>query len=234
MAQYELAARGISMLACRSLTAVEEENQRGYEEVTELTMTTRKLEDILKEKGKTVSLAPDYIQGKLNIGTHCALIWALLEDQCDYYKELVKLHHILDKEECFTIHDAYTMKICARITWAIIDDGWSFFGKSPVSSDFSPGTPFQFSISCLDSITDAVRNALPVQRATFLKHWTTPVQQEPPAAGRQTQRGQHEMPTNPPPVGWATTPQHQQGGQQGSPGSPPGEITQKHGFSCLK
>ncbi len=35
VAQYESAARGISMLACRSLTAVEAEYQRGYEEASE-------------------------------------------------------------------------------------------------------------------------------------------------------------------------------------------------------
>ena len=41
VAQYESAARGISMLSCRSLSAVEAETQRGYEEATELTKTTR-------------------------------------------------------------------------------------------------------------------------------------------------------------------------------------------------
>ncbi len=125
MAQYESAARGISMLACRSLTAVEAETERGYEEASELTKTTRKLEDILKEKEKTASPVPDYMQLKFNIGTFCALLWALFGDQYDYYKELVKLHRILDREECFTIRDAYTKEICARITWAIIDDGQS-------------------------------------------------------------------------------------------------------------
>ena len=146
----------------------------------------RKLEDILKEKGKTATPAPDYMQLKLNIGTFCALLWALFEDHCNYYKELVKLHQILDREECFTIQDAYNREICAQITWAIIDDGRSFFGRNPVSTDFTPGTQFQFSVSCLDSITDAVRNALPVQRATFPKQWTTQVIQEPPPAARQT------------------------------------------------
>ena len=92
VAQYESAARGISILACRSLTALEVETQRGYEEASELTKTTRKLEDILKEKGKTATLAPDYMQLKLNIGTFCALLWALFGDHCNYYKELGKLH----------------------------------------------------------------------------------------------------------------------------------------------
>jgi hypothetical protein len=58
VAQYESAARGISILACRSLTALEAETQQGYEEASELTKTTRKLEDILKEKGKTATPGP--------------------------------------------------------------------------------------------------------------------------------------------------------------------------------
>jgi hypothetical protein len=149
VAQYKLAARGISMLACHSLTALEAETQRGYEEASKLTKTTRKLEDILKEKGKTATPAPDYMQLKLNIGTFCALLWALFGDHCDYYKELIKLHRILDREECFTVRDAYTKEICARITWAIIDDGQSFFGGNLVSTDFTLGTQFQFSVSCL-------------------------------------------------------------------------------------
>ena len=224
VAQYDSAGRGISMLSCRSLTAVEAETQRGYEEASELTKTTRKLEDILKEKGKTPSPAPDYMQLKLNIGTFCALLWALFGDNCDYYKELVKLHRILDREECFTIRDAYTREICARITWAIIDDGRSFFGRNPVSTDFTPGTPFQFSVSFLDSITDAVRNAQPVQRATFPKQWTTQIIPEPPAAARQTQRPTSaQVPSVPPPAGWGPAPQRQQGGQQGSPRRPPPE-----------
>jgi hypothetical protein len=99
VAQYESAARGISMLACQSLMAVEAEYQRGYEEALEqTTKTTRKLEDLLKDKGKTVAPAPDYMQLKLNIGTFCALLWALFGDQCNYYKELVKINRILDRE----------------------------------------------------------------------------------------------------------------------------------------
>ncbi len=37
VAQHESVGRGISMLSCRSLTAVEAETQRGYEEASELT-----------------------------------------------------------------------------------------------------------------------------------------------------------------------------------------------------
>ncbi len=93
-----------------------------------------------------------------------------------------------------------------------------------MSTDFTPGTQFQFSVSCLDLITDAVRNALPVQQATFPKQWATQVIQEPPPAAKQTQRPvAHQMPTVPPPAGWGTSPQRQQGGQQGLPRKPPPE-----------
>ncbi len=40
---------------------------------------------------------------KLSIGTYCALLWSLFGKKCDYYKELLKIHRILDREECFTI-----------------------------------------------------------------------------------------------------------------------------------
>jgi hypothetical protein len=73
----------------------------------------------------------------------------------------------LDREECFTIREAYTKEVCAQITWAIVNDGQSFFGQNPVASDFAPGAQFHFSSSFLKGITDAVRNALVIQRAMF-------------------------------------------------------------------
>jgi hypothetical protein len=48
VAQYDSVGRGISMLACCSLTAIEAEYQRGHEEATEQTKMTRRLEDLLK------------------------------------------------------------------------------------------------------------------------------------------------------------------------------------------
>jgi hypothetical protein len=34
------------------------------------------------------------MQLKLNIGTYCALLWSLFGEECDYYKELLKIHRI--------------------------------------------------------------------------------------------------------------------------------------------
>jgi hypothetical protein len=138
------------MLACRLLMAVEAEQCQEYEEVAENTKHTRSIDNLLKQnRGKPVTPVANYMDLKLNIGTYCGLLWALFGDHCDYYKELLKIYCILDRKECFTIRNAYTKKVCARITWAIIDDGRSFFGRNPVASDFAPGSNFQFSTSYL-------------------------------------------------------------------------------------
>jgi hypothetical protein len=108
MAQYNLVARGISMLSFRSLMAIKAEYQQGYEKATEQTKTTRCLKDLLKDKGKVITPTLDYMQLKLNIGTLCALLWSIFGEQCKYYKELVKLHWIFDRKECVTIRDAFT------------------------------------------------------------------------------------------------------------------------------
>ncbi len=65
--------------------------------------------------------AATYTDLKLNIGAYCGLLWTIFGDHCDYYKELLKIYCILDREECFTIRNAYTRtrEVCAWITWAI-------------------------------------------------------------------------------------------------------------------
>jgi hypothetical protein len=54
------------------------------------------------------------------------------------------------------------------MTWAIVDNGWSFFG---LASDFAVGLIFNFLVSYLEGITDAILNANPIQRATFPREW---------------------------------------------------------------
>ncbi len=112
--------------------------------------TTQRLEDLLDDTGNVITPAPDYMQLKLNIEMLCALLWSLFGEQFNYYKELVKLHRILDRKECFTIRAVYTKEICARITWAIIDDGQSFFGQNPVASDFARAQCFSFQCHALN------------------------------------------------------------------------------------
>ncbi len=117
VAQFHSAARGMSMLACRSITAAKAEHCCKYEEAAANTTHTRSLDELLKRnRGRTVVPALSYMDLKLNIGTYCGLLWLLFGDHCNYYKELVKIYPILNREECFTIRNAYTKEICARIT----------------------------------------------------------------------------------------------------------------------
>jgi hypothetical protein len=176
VAQYHSVERGMSMLACRSLTAMAAEFCREYEEAAESTRHTRSLDDLLKKnRGKTVEPAATYTDLTLSISTYCGLLWTIFGNHCDYYKELLKIYRILDREECFTIRNAYAREVYARIMWAIVDEGRSFFGGNPVASDFAPGKMFTFSTCLLEGITDSVRNAIPIQRAMFPREWMTPL-----------------------------------------------------------
>jgi hypothetical protein len=188
----------MSMLACRLLTASKAEYCKDYKEVAASTTNTRSLDDLLKQnRGKMVAPAADYMDLKLNIGTYCGLLWAIFGDHCDYYKELLKLYHILDCKEFFTIRHAYTKEVCARVMWAIIDDGRSFFGRNPMASDFAAGLIFTFLVSYLEGVTDAVWNANSIQRATFPCVWLSHSTLDPPYS---------VPPVGSPPTHWGNPP----------------------------
>jgi len=75
VAQFHSVARGMSMLACRSLMAMTAEFCREYEEAAESTRHTHSLDDLLKRnRCKTVEPAATYTDLKLNIGTYCGLL----------------------------------------------------------------------------------------------------------------------------------------------------------------
>jgi hypothetical protein len=158
--QYQSAARGMSMLACHSVSAVDAEYSRDWEEAVAHTKNTRSLEDMLKVSCKKTAAPPgSYSKLKLNIRTYCGLLWSLFGENCDYYKELLMIYCILDCQKCFSIREAYTKEVCARITWAILDDGRSFWGQTVVAADFAPGARGPRATSYLESITDSVQNA---------------------------------------------------------------------------
>jgi hypothetical protein len=159
------------MRVCHSLMASKAKYCRDYEEVAASTTNRHSLDNLLKRnRGKTVAPAVNYMDLKLNIRTYCGLLCTIFGDHCDYYRELLKIYCILDRKECFPIWQAYTKEVHACITWAIVDNGRSFFGN-PVASDFAAGTTFNFSVSYLEGIMDAVRNANPIQQESFPQEW---------------------------------------------------------------
>jgi hypothetical protein len=81
--------------------------------------------------------------------------------------------------------------------WAIIDDGRLFFGHNPVASDFAVGLIFTFLVSYLEGITDAIRNANPIQRETFPYEWLSLSTLDPPYS---------VPPVGSPPTHWGNPP----------------------------
>ena len=127
---------------------------------------------------------------------------------CDYYSELIKIYRVLDRQECFSIREAYTKEVCARTTWAILDDGRSFFWQTVVAADFAPGARGPRATSYLEAITNSVRNANLIQRATFPWEWLPqaaplPHYQAPPSGAPPTN---WTPPSGAPPTNWETPP----------------------------
>ncbi len=199
--QYQSAGRGMSMLACRSVSAVDAEYAQDWEEAAAHTMSTCSLDELLKtSRKKTATPTGSYSELKLNIGTYCGLLRSLFGQNCNYYRELLKIYHVLDRHKCFSIRKAYTKKVCARITWAILDDGRSFFGQTVVAADFAPGARGPRATSYLEAITDSVRNANLVQRATFPREWI------PHATPGNSYLAPPVLPGGSPPTNWDNPP----------------------------
>ncbi len=164
VAQFHSVVWGMSTLACHLLMAIEAKNCREYEEAAAGTKHTCSLKDLLKRNhSKTVAPVMNYMDLKLNIRTYCCLLWAIFGDHCNYYKELLKIYHVLDREECFTIQNAYTREVCAQITWAIVDNGQSFFGRNPVHQTLHQGQcsisePRILSVSLIQSVMPSQSN----------------------------------------------------------------------------
>ncbi len=112
---------------------------------------------------------------KLNIGSYCTVLWSIFGERCDYYCKLLKIYRILDRKECFTIWDAYTKEICARITWAIVDNGRSFLGATPWHPILQRGQGYNsqccsWNQSQMRCATPSRSNAQPSQRSGQLLH----------------------------------------------------------------
>jgi hypothetical protein len=127
VAHFKSAERGLSLLICRTRTPEEIERVRDKEAAEQLTQATRVLEEALKlQRRDPRAPASNYFELKLNITTYCALLYTLFGDKCRYYVALMRIRTCLDSPGVYNIRQAYTLDICYRISWAIIDDGRDF------------------------------------------------------------------------------------------------------------
>ena len=107
----------------------------------------------------------------MNISTFMALVWVLLGSNCDCYKNLWQIYKTLKLREVYALKASFTAKNCRRITWAILDDGRTFFDDVKTLINFTQGTDMVFPQSYLIDILNNIRYAVPVERASFPDKW---------------------------------------------------------------
>ncbi len=100
-----------------------------------------------------------------------SLIWVLFGSNCDYYKGLRNIYTMMDLRDVMAIKAHFTAEHCHRITWAIIDDGRSYFDNVKTMLDFTTRTAVAFPQSFLVDIIRNVRYGILVERANFPDKW---------------------------------------------------------------
>jgi len=171
-AYVQSAAKGLSLLCCRARTNQETEEIKEREAALEATHSTRVFDDYLKYiKGNARQPASNFYDLKQNIATFMALLWVLFGDKCDYFCNVLKIYKILEMPEVVQLRSKFSPEICRRITWAIIDDGRSFFNTVITPQEFSKPGMIVFPMSFLHSILESIRFCNPIQHGNFPQEW---------------------------------------------------------------
>ena len=119
-----------------------------------------------------------------------SLIWVLFGSNCNYYKGLRLIYATMDLREVMAIKALFLAEHCRRITWAIIDNGRSYFDNVKSTLDFENGANIVFPQSFLVDIIKNVRYSTPVERGNFPQEWLTQrktLRQEPGQTNSRTQ-----------------------------------------------
>ena len=119
-----------------------------------------------------------------------SLVRVLFGSNCDYYKGLRNIYATMDLRDAMAIKSHFTAEHCRRITWAIIDDGRSYFDNVKTTLDFSTCASIAFPQSFLVDIIRNVRYGILVERANFPEEWMSKkrtIAQEQGQANSRTQ-----------------------------------------------
>ena len=172
VAHLNSAAKGLSILSCQGRTTGEIERLKEREEALTATEKTRQLDEFLRlQKDQRRAPADNFLELKNNIATFMGLVWVLFGSNCDYYKGLRNVYATMDLRDVMAIKSHFTAEHCRRITWAIIDDGRSYFDSVKTTLDFKSGANIVFPQSFLLDIIRNVRYGILVERANFPEEW---------------------------------------------------------------
>ncbi len=142
------------------------------EEALTATEKTRQLDEFVRlQKDQRRAPADNFLELKNNIATFMGLVWVLFGSNCDYYKGLRHIYATMDLREVMAIKAHFTAEHCRRITWAIIDDGRSYFDNVKTTLDFGNGASVLFPQSFLVDIIRNVRYGILVDRGNFPQEW---------------------------------------------------------------
>ena len=225
VAHLNSAGKGLSILTCRARTTGEVERIKEREEALTATEKTRHLDEFVRlQKDQRRAPADNFLELKNNIATFMGLVWVLFGSNCDYYKGLRLIYATMDLREVMAIKALFSAEHCRRITWAIIDDGRSYFDNVKSTLDFGNGASIVFPQSFLVDIIKNVRYSIPVERGNFPQEWLSQRK-----TSRQEQ-GQHNARTQG--SGTAGRGSNRQAGQQyGGQGNYQGTGTLGGGYS---
>jgi hypothetical protein len=172
VAHLNSAGKGLSILSCQGRTIGEIKRLKEREEALTATEKTRQLDEFLcLQKDQRRTPADNFLELKNNIATFMSLVWVLFGSNCDYYKGLWNVYATMDLRDVMAIKSHFTAEHCRRITWAMIDDGRSYFDNVKTTLDFSTGTSIAFPQSFLVDIIRNVRYGILVERANFREEW---------------------------------------------------------------
>ena len=118
------------------------------------------------------------------------LVWVLFSSQCDYYKGLRNVYATMDLRDIMAIKSHFTAEHCCCITWAIIDDGRSYFDNVKTTLDFNAGATIVFPQSFLIDIIRNVRYGILVELANFPEEWLSKKRVLGQDQGQQSSRTQ--------------------------------------------
>jgi hypothetical protein len=195
VAHLSSAAKGLSILSCRGRTTGEIERLKEREEALTATEKTRQLDEFIRlQKDQRRTPADNFLELKNNIATFMGLVWVLFGSNCDYYKGLRNVYATMDLRDVMAIKSHFTAEHCRRITWAIIDDGRSYFDNVKTTLDFNSGATIAFPQSFLVDIIRNVRYGILVERANFPEEWTSKKRAPPQEQGQPSARAQGSGP----------------------------------------
>jgi hypothetical protein len=139
-----------------------------------------------------------YSDMKLNIALFCALLWALFGNECNNYREVMKVLQVLDSWGRYATWSAYTPEICRHILWAVLHEEQQFINKKLLSTAFMPEKTVLYPM-CLLNILDEVLNAETIAHPMYPSAWPTDAKQSRQIPPR-------EVPSIPPPTSWPAQP----------------------------